>query len=473
MTRTLRICALAVLASCLPAGVSTAGKTREIERTIKADPGQKIEIRGFSGSSIRFSSWDKPEISIRVKVSVSASDESVEQRLLDSMRVNEEHSGNDLLVTFDDPGMSAGGKHSFWEGLKSLIGGNRSLSRDIRGEIRVPAANDLSASMPYADVQLEGMKGKVNFRGTSNSVELRNCAALQRVENDYGKTKILKSGGSLDLRSQSGTVDIDEFDGDVTCHAPYSKIRISRVARAVSVEGQSGSLNISDVKGALTIDADYSPITIAGVAGMTDVKSQSATLRITNVDGARVSSNYSRIDIAGVTGKAGKELVVESQSGTLSIEDAVGDLKIDNPYSRMTLKNIKGNVKVSGQSVTINAEGVTGDWDSDNQYSNIDVRGLAARNVRAENSSGNLNFELTVVPDQVTIKNQYSGVAVTMPKGFSGDVTLDAEYGSVDTSFPLKIRSATGSTLATGKIGSGSGSILIETTSGKIKLRER
>jgi DUF4097 and DUF4098 domain-containing protein YvlB len=139
----------------------------------------------------------------------------------------------------------------------------------------------------------------------------------------------------------------------------------------------------------------------------------------------------------------------------------------------MTFKNIKGSVKVSGQSVTINAEGVAGDWDSDNQYSNVDVQGLAAKTVKAENSSGNLTFELTVVPDQVNIKNQYSGVALTMPKGFSGEVTLDAQYGSIETGLPLKIKSGTGSTHATGKIGSGNGSILIETTSGKIHLRER
>lgn len=465
--------ALLSMALLILAPNANATKSKKIEQSFKVDAGQRIEINGFSGSHLQFRSWEKPEVFVSITVSITASDENFEKSFIEEVKIKESRSAGVVAITFDDASKMMEQSSSFWQGLKSLVGGARSISREVKGEIFVPSTNDLSANIPYANVSLENMKGLINLTGTSNELALRNCSALQNVSNDYGKTTIQNSGGSLTLKGQSGTITVEDFNGDVRCEAPYAKLRFSRIAKPLSIKSQSGDLRVDDVRGNLSVESDYTPMTITNIAGFADIKTQSGTVKIRQVDGVSVNANYSNIEINTVSGKSNKDIIVNSQSGALVVEDVVGNLRIDNPYSRIQLKNVKGNVRITTQSGTVNADGVAGDWDSETQYSSIRVKGLSAKNIRADNSSNPIAFELTTVPSLIDIHNQYAHVAVTMPKGFGGDVNLDVEYGTIETNFPLTTKNKSGSGYAIGKVGSGTGSIKIETTSGNISLREK
>ena len=266
---------------------------------------------------------------------------------------------------------------------------------------------------------------------------------------------------------------VEDFDGDIRCNAPYSKLRFSRITKQLSIQSQSGEVNVQDVKADVAISSDYSPITITNVAGFTDIKSQSGKIIVRQVDGVHVNANYSDIEITGVSGKSNKDIIIGSQSGSLDLNDIVGNVRIDNPYSRMQLNKITGNIRLSSQSRTITGDDITGDWVSETQYSTIHVNRLSAKQIRATNSSNPVTFDLTTVPSHINIKNQYANVSVMMPKGFSGDINLDVEYGSIETGLPVPVKNKSNSGYAIGKIGSGSGSITIETTSGRIALQEK
>ena len=89
------------------------------------------------------------------------------------------------------------------------------------------------------------------------------------------------------------------------------------------------------------------------------------------------------------------------------------------------------------------------------------------------NKSDKIEAELSVVPSTVDIRNEYGSVSVDLPRGFSGDISLDAEYGKVNTDFPIQSRNRGSSGYAIGKVGSGTGRITIETRSGNIELSQK
>jgi DUF4097 and DUF4098 domain-containing protein YvlB len=155
------------------------------------------------------------------------------------------------------------------------------------------------------------------------------------------------------------------------------------------------------------------------------------------------------------------------------LQDITSDVQIDNPYSPITLSRIKGNIDIMTTSSTISAEEITGDWNCRSQYTGIDVRGLIAKKIAVTNSSNTIDFVLRSVPASIDIKNQYGSVKIRMPAGFSGDVDMNAEYGNISTTLPVKTKTMSSSAYAMGKVGSGSGSITIETKSGNILLEER
>lgn len=463
--------ALSIVLFAAAAIFPVSEKNREIERRIVTEPSQKIELNGFNGSKIEFKSWDKNEVYIKLNVSISSSSEEYEDEYIKTVGVSDKSSTSAVTIIFDELDTK------FREGFSIRKLFNLEFSsyvrKDVRGEIYVPKSNALYMDLKYGSLSLEDMKGELELDGQSNTLQLRNCSATKTIRNNYGKTTLDDCGGSLRLESQSGTVKVDDFNGTLDIDAKYSNITVNRVSGSAKIRSQSGTLTIEDVQKDLSVESDYSTLTVNRVTGFVDVSNKSGKIRIKTVDGVQVDGLYSNIDIASVSGKSNKPLKVRGQSGRLHVTDAVGNLVIDNPYSTMNLKNVKGNVDISSQSARITAEKITGDWDSKTMYSTILVYGLTAQNVSISNKSNPVDIELVSKPTKVHVNNEYGNVTVSLPSGFSGDVRLKATYGKIRSDLPVEVEDMGSGAIAIGKMGSGNGSMRIETTSGNIKVTQR
>ncbi|MBI4810378.1 MAG: DUF4097 family beta strand repeat protein [Ignavibacteriales bacterium] len=352
---------------------------------------------------------------------------------------------------------------------KSIFKGRFYTKTEITGEIYVPQSNPLSTDLKYGTISLENMNGEISLKGKSNSLTLRNCSSVTYVENDYGTTLIENSGGSLDLNSTSSTVTINEFNGSVKINANYSTVTICRVSKSIVVNDKSGKLDIEEISGDAKIEADYSTITADRIKGLIDIKSKSATIKVRSADAVQINASYSDVDITDVKGDIGKPIIIYGQSGSLSLEDATGNVQIDNPYSTIELTRIKGDITIDSKSATIRADEIQGNWISRTEYSSVTMRRINADNVKITNKSNPVSVQLKNVPSNIDILNEYGDVTVHMPTGFSGDVDMYAEYGTIDTNFPIRHKSSRKSSY-TAKVGSGNGSITIETKSANIEL---
>ncbi|HEY4612600.1 MAG TPA: hypothetical protein VII11_06425, partial [Bacteroidota bacterium] len=406
---------IAVSATAVLLNFDVSDKERNIERRIKVDPSQRIEINGFSGSKINFTSWDSSVVYVKVRVRIESSDRDYEEAWIESVKLTESQTTTSLILNFEEPerSWSNGG---FW----SKLFGSNYIRKEISGEIFVPRSNALRANIPYGTVNLDGMKGELQFRGQSNTLTLRNCANILDVDNNYGKTTIENSGGNLRLESQSGTLTISDFNGTIEANINYTNSTLSRIKKAVTLNSQSAKHRFEDIQGDLTVNANYSNIIATNIAGFVDVQSQSGTVKIKNVKGVSVDANYSTIEVSDVSGEAKKDIFVKGQSGRIVIENATGNVTVDDRYSNITLKKIRGSVELSSQSARISGEEIAGSWSSHTQYSTITLRGLSAQTISMTNSSNPIDIELKIVPTKIEIKNQYGGVKATMPKGYSG-----------------------------------------------------
>lgn len=445
-------------------------KSRDIEKRIATQPSQRIEINGFNGSNITFKSWDKNEVYLKLNVSISSSDERYERDYIESVNVTDSQTDNAVRLTFREPAKEFKEK-SFWGVFKSIFGSY--IRKEISGEIYVPQSNPLSTDMKYGSVSLEDMKGSVHLLGRSNTVTLKNCSSLEVVENDYGKTTIENSGGHLHIEGRSGTITIDNFSGAIMGDAAYSTVTINKTKDKVSLKSQSARLNFENVQGDLSVNSDYSNITINNVSGFVDVGTKSGTVKVNEVEGVNIDADYTKVEVTSVSGKSKKDIVINGRSGSLILEDAVGDLKIDNPYSRMDLRRIRGNVELRTTSATVRAEDIVGDWTSNTEYATVTIDNLTAQAISMTNKSNPIEIRLKNAPNKINIKNEYGKVNVTMPQGFSGEVNLESEYGKIDTNLPIKSKNLGSGAYGMGKIGTGNGSITIETKSANIHLIQR
>ena len=457
---------LVALILILSVGTGFAERNKTLEKRTTVTPKQKIEINGFSGSKVTFRSWSNNEVYINLTVYISSSDKDYEREYVENVKISEIPSGGIIRFQLDEP--KERGTGSIWNIFKRFY-----MEKEISGEIYIPQSNPLSTDMRYGSLTLENMRGDLQLLGTSNTLKLINCASVLEVENNYGKTWITNSGGSLRLTGTSSTVNVKDFNGSLTIDADYSTVVLDRIQQSVSINDKSGKISLDNIHGEVTLDADYSTITMNVIEGFANVRSTSGSLSARQVDAIQVDAKYTNVDISKVRGIAGKPLIVKGQSGKVLLQDITSDVQIDNPYSPITLSRIKGNIDIMTTSSTISAEEITGDWNCRSQYTGIDVRGLIAKKIAVTNSSNTIDFVLRSVPASIDIKNQYGSVKIRMPAGFSGDVDMNAEYGNISTTLPVKTKTMSSSAYAMGKVSSGSGSITIETKSGNILLEER
>jgi hypothetical protein len=455
-------------ACALTVTLSFAENSKILEKRIATTPKQKIEINGFSGSKITFRSWVNNEVYIKLNVYISSSDKNYERDYIERIKISEIPSDGVIRLQLDELKENGSDGFSLWNIFKRFY-----VEKEISGDIYIPQSNPFSTDMRYGSLTLEDMKGDVQLPGTSNTVKLVNCASVQEIENNYGKTWITGCGGSLRLTGTSSTVNVKDFNGSLNIDADYSTVTIDNVQKSVSVGDKSGKVFIDNVRGDVTLDADYSRMTATAIDGFVTIRSTSGSVSARQVGGIQIEAKYTGVDIAKVSGIPGKPVIVNGQSGKVSLQDVVSDVQIDNPYSPITLTRIKGNVDIATTSSNIAAEDVTGDWNCRSQYTVIDVHGLTAKRVFITNSSNTVSLLLKSVPAFIDIKNQYGAVKIHMPRGYSGDVDLNAEHGNITTTLPVKIKTLSSSAYAVGKVGSGSGSIAIETKSGNIVLEER
>lgn len=444
----------------------TADESKDFEHRTKVKPSQLIEIKGLSGAHLVFTPWDQNEIYIKVNVRISSSDEDYEKKYIESFGIDESQTQDLLVLEFTEPGRV---RFGLWD----LFKGGSYVRKEIRGEVFVPRGNPITTDLSYGELAFSELTGEVNVLGKNNILSVKNCANLREVTNNYGKSHIEGGGGSLRLSATSSEISVKMFAGSVVIDAPYSTITTTEIGKPVTINSQSGTLVLEDIGGAATINSPYSNITVSRVKGDLDVTTRSGTVRVKEVLGLVVEAPYTNVQAVDVAGKSGKNISVRGQSGSVSLENVTGNVVLDCPYSPVDLQNIDGSVDLTTKSSQVEARDISGNWTSGTEYSTLRLKGLKSKAVSIVNRSGDVNIDLSVVPSTIQVRNEYAGVSVRLPKGFSGEIALDAEYGRVETDFPVRTRNSGSSGYANGKVGSGTGSITIETKSGNIGLIQK
>jgi hypothetical protein len=443
-----------------------AGQSKVLELRAETKPSDRIEIGGISGSDVKFRSWEKNEVYVKLNVSISCWDKDYEQEYVEKTHLAQEASDGTVRISLEE--LSTNPSFSLFSFLT-----HPSLSKNITGEVFVPESNALTSDFRYGSMELNDMKGELRLLGTSNTVRVRNCTNVSEIENNYGSTTIEDCGGALRLTGASSTVYISDFAGSARVDANYSTVSVKGIDKELTLTDQSGKLTLERLGGSVSLDANYSTIGATSVGGDLRINCQSGTIRVSGVRGqCDFDAKYSSIELDSVANPTSKPSVIDDQSGSVYIEGLTGGLRIDNPYGDITLMKIKGNVRLSSTSSRVEGDDITGDFDARTLYTSISMRGLRANAILITDQSNPVSLHLASVPESLSVVSQYADVRVTMPAGFSGDVDLTVEYGRLVTNLPLKIKELQSSSYGTGKIGSGAGSISLSTKSGNIELNE-
>jgi len=371
-----------------------AVRVRTISKTFPADRSDKVILNNQYGSMV-IKVWDKREVKIDVTVRAYSNNEKEAQELMDQVNISAGKDGNIISC-------------------RTTIDQNNSgrwfSSRNRRREVKVayvvylPAANALSLSQQYGNVNIDDFSGPLdakvqygdfiagNLSDVTNNISVQygktNIGELNKasIKQQYGSGLTIGTVGTLNLNAQYANVNITTIKGDAQIKQQYgSGLRIGSVNN-LDLDVQYATVNINTVKGAATIKQQYNSLTI-GSAGKLTLRSQYTGINIAALRGdGTFKMSYNNFTLGEIS-PACKRLAIDADYVDVNLnfgESFNGDFSLQKSY---------GGFKY-GDNVKVNSSGDNDDRrnSSSKRYTGRIGNG-GSSSVQIETTYGSVTFK--------------------------------------------------------------------------------
>jgi hypothetical protein len=356
-------------------------RIRTISKTFPADRSDRIVLSNQYGSML-IKVWDKREVKMDITVKAYSNNEKEAQELIDQVNISPSKEG-DLISCKTSIDQNNSGR---WFSM-------RNKRREVRVAyvVYLPAANALSLSQQYGNVNIDDFSGPLdvkvqygdlsagNLSGVNNNISVQygktTIGELNKanIKQQYGSGLTIGTAGTLNLNAQYASVNITAIRGDAVIRQQYgSGLKLGSVNN-LDLDVQYASVNISTIKGDAMIKQQYNSLTI-GSAGKLTLKSQYTGVNIGTLKGdGSFRMSYNNFAVAEIS-PACKRLTIDTDyvdvnlnfgdsfNGDFNLQKIYGGFKYDSNVrltsntenednKHSTTKRYSGKIGNGGSSV--------------------------------------------------------------------------------------------------------------------------
>jgi len=283
-----------LLAPLFPMGES---KTELIEQSFIIDDSAPVFLEfKKSDGDIRFGSWDKNIVQIRLKKVATARDEKKAAELLSKVKVNMNQDGNSISVEVVYPKM------------KIVVFGFSDHPRvDVSTEILLPSTANLSGRTDDGDIWAENIQGELKLR------------------TDDGTINISGIRGSVSVTSEDGEITCTHIEGSIEARSDDGDIHLSGHFDWVDVRTEDGDIKIELFPGSV-MERDWKIRADDGDVELYAPQDFAARIRIKTDDGhieSELPLSFSKIssdkDLSGRLNQGNHTLIIETEDGNIGL----------------------------------------------------------------------------------------------------------------------------------------------------------
>ncbi len=243
---------------------------------------------------------------------------------------------------------------------------------------------------------------------------------------------------NLKLATVFGDARVENIAGPVEVHAITGLVTLDNLRGEVTAEGISGEIHATKIVGALHIASKSGNIKAEGLSRGGTIAGVSGDVTVSDVEGGRLEAKSVSGDV--FVSKAGKQQPVD-----ITLESVSGNLKLEDARGNITLKTVSGHVT-----------GV----------------GLDALTLQAQTVSGSVDAALETPFAGTLTANTVSGdVSIVAPAASNFRFTIATQSGVLECAHEAH-DSNRSDTLWTGAVGTGAGTVTVQTRSGDVRLEK-
>ncbi|MFO7445771.1 MAG: DUF4097 family beta strand repeat-containing protein [Ignavibacteriaceae bacterium] len=209
------------------------------EKTFKIEPGKSLRIEGSSGN-IMLTTWDKPEVYIKIM-----GNEKAERKV----RFNFDNDSDEVEVIArrDDSffNWSSGIRIKFEVKIPSNFNPNLHTSG---GDIRLAGVNGKTlAKTSGGDILARYLRGDINISTSGGDVNLESIKGNIRASTSGGDIDAIDFEGILDVSTSGGNISLDGKNAEIeaTTSGGNVELRYSGENKGIELSTSGGNIRIS------------------------------------------------------------------------------------------------------------------------------------------------------------------------------------------------------------------------------------
>ena len=191
---------------------------------------------------------------------------------------------------------------------------------------------------------------------------------------------------------------------------------------------------------------------------------------VSNVDGdLAVSAGSADIRSSATSG----QLVLDTGSGDVSLDGARGEVTLDTGSGDVSARNVSGgDLMVDTGSGDVTGAGITvSELNVDTGSGDVTLQSVEATRVLVDTGSGAVEIAFQSSPSDVLVDTGSGDVTLMLPETWESSVELDTSSGDIHSDFRLTIEEMDDDYVR-GRVGTGGGSLEVDTGSGDIRLNQ-
>lgn len=293
----------------------------------------------------------------------------------------------------------------------------------IRKVVWGESQEGLKALADKMEVDLQGTDSKLEikvsvpdaFHDGTVDIELRvPNSVLVRASTTYGDVEVSGVEGRVEAVTRTAPLRLHDLGGDVRGETISGALRLERIRGAVTVATQSGSITAESIQRGLSANTASGDVTVTGVEG-------------------------GRVECKSVSGDVKTERIGLEAPLDITVESVSGDVSLTQASGNIALKAVSGDVKTSG---------------------------IKTSRLQAQTVSGDVGLHLTEAFSGTMQVNTVSGdVEIALVDGSNVRASLGTTSGEIRCDHDAQNVVAT-ERLWTGQIGTGAGTLNVQTISG-------
>jgi len=181
-------------------------KNKAVNKSYNVSSSDKLTISNSFGG-VEIHTWNKNEIKVDITIEASSNVESVAQKIIDGITIEDSKNGGDISFKTSIKGTNNGKS-----GEKSTM--------KVNYDISMPASNPLHISNEFGSIVVPDYRGEVDLSNKFGSLTTGTLSNAKSVNVEFGSAKIESTNGNVSIKYSTAT--IGKLVGNVKLNLEFS-----------------------------------------------------------------------------------------------------------------------------------------------------------------------------------------------------------------------------------------------------------